>query len=109
MGEESRNVLLQACSIDRAFHAQHPLVDLDLITDMATADHPAWSPAEGGIQKGAGEGIKSAEVTELSRTPGATDLSPDIKARPSEHRYGRRQVNGRRRRRPEVGRESRSS
>src|ERR1700730_6431777 len=80
MGEESRNVLLQACSIDRAFHAQHPLVDLDLITDMATADHPAWSPAEGGIQKGAGEGIKSAEIAELSRTPGATDLSTDIKA-----------------------------
>src|ERR1700747_2307460 len=106
MRESGFNGFGEARPIDRSFDAQNPLINLDLSTDMAAADHPAWCAADRRGDKGAGKRIESVEVAEGPAAPGAADLYAGINARPSEDR--RRRNVRRRRGCTEGGRASRS-
>src|SRR5208283_4916031 len=107
--EERRGGVPQAGAIDRTFEANHKLVELVVIPDMAAADHTARIAAEGCCDKGIcrEEGIIPGEVV-VAAGPGVANLTANINAGPCEDRR-RRQIDRRRSARGKIGRQRRRS
>jgi GDSL-like Lipase/Acylhydrolase len=95
----------QARPIERALDPQDQLVELILVTNMSTADHPAGRAVNGTVDNGAGKRIEPGFVKGAGG-PDVTKLATDKYAGPSEQR--RRQI-GWRRRVAKVSGESRRS
>lgn len=99
-GKVGRHTIAQAGPFDRAFEAEHPLVNLEVIAGMSAAHHSPGSRADASIER---DGVKRilSGIVQIAAAPGIADLAADIYACPSEHGNRRRwQSHG------EIGRQS---